>query len=101
MDDDVSIDELRQAVEHNCGATAKFLEAVDVHEKHEGATVWEGRVKVFALVGHPQADRAYAWSYPTEGTKRRFVTVLGLPPVDGPAMAVRAMILANERAKQN
>ena len=73
-------------------------------ETHEGRTVWEGNVKVYALAGHPSgAMRAYAWSYPTEGGKRRFVTVLGVSPVDDAATAVRTMILAQvreaERAK--
>jgi hypothetical protein len=31
-------------------------------------------VKVFALTGHPSgATRAYAWSYRTEGTRRKFL----------------------------
>jgi hypothetical protein len=98
-DDDAPIEALRDAVEnlHHCKAT--FLEAVEVKETHGGQVVWEGAVKVFALAGHPQAKRAYAWSYPTTGTKRQFVAVLGLPPVDSAVMAVRASILANEKAK--
>ncbi|SRR6266508_3341295 len=100
--DDVSIDELKKAVEHMHGVPARFVEAVDVREGHGGKIVWEGTVKVFELTGHPSgATRAYAWSYATTGTKRRFVAVLGLPPVDSPVMAVRATILANEKARQN
>jgi len=94
MKDDVSIEELQKAVEHMHGVPASFVEMVEVREEHGGAVVWAGTVKVFALTGHPKASRAYAWSVPTTGTKRRFVAVLGLPPVDGPQMAVRATILA-------
>ena len=71
MDDDVSVDELRQAVEHLHGVPATFIEAVEVDERFNGEVVWQGAVKVFALIGHPSgATRVYAWSYRTEGTRR-------------------------------
>lgn len=66
-DDDVSIDELREAVEHMHGVPARFVEAVEVDERFNAEVVWQGAVKVFALTGHPTgATRAYAWSYRTE-----------------------------------
>ena len=99
--DDLSPEELARHVERLQGAPARFLEAVEVKETHEGRTVWEGTVKVFALAGHPSgAALAYAWSYPTEGGKRRFVSVLGVSPVDDAAMAVRTVILAQVRATE-
>jgi hypothetical protein len=97
-DDEVSSDELQRHVEHLHECKARFVEAVEVHETHEGKTVWQGAVKIFDLTGHPKAKRAYAWSYATEGGKRRFVAVLGLPPVDGPVTAVRAAVLASANA---
>src|SRR5580698_752925 len=101
MDDDVSIDELQKAVEHMHGVPARFVETVEVDERFNGDIVWQGAVKVFALTGHPSgATRAYAWSYRTEGTRRKFKAVLGVPPVDGPVMAVRASILAEEQRKR-
>lgn len=100
MDDDVSIDELRQAVEHMHGVPATYVESVDVDERFQGAVVWQGTVKVFALAGHPSgATRAYAWSHRTEGTRRKFKAVLGVPPVDSAVMAVRASIIADEKKK--
>ena len=39
-DDDVSIDELRQAVEHLHGVPAKFIEAVEVDKRFNGEVVW-------------------------------------------------------------
>jgi hypothetical protein len=36
-----------------------------------------GKVQAFDLIGNPKAKRAFAWSYATEGTKRRFVAVRG------------------------
>jgi hypothetical protein len=47
LDDDVSIDELREAVEHLHGVPARFVEAVEVDERFNGAIVWQGAVKVF------------------------------------------------------
>jgi hypothetical protein len=100
-DDDVSIDELQRAVEYMHGVPARFVEAVELDERFNGEIVWQGAVKVFALTGHPSgATKAYAWSYVTTGTKRRFMAVLGLAPVDGPVMAVRASILAEDQKAQ-
>ncbi len=60
------------------GVPARFVEVVEVDERFNGEIVWQGAVKVFALTGHPSgATRAYAWSYRTEGTRRKFKAVLG------------------------
>jgi hypothetical protein len=104
MMDDVSTAELAMHVERLHRAPAKFVESVEVKETFEGRTVWEGAVKVFALTGHAAgATRVYAWVCPTGGGKRRFMAVLGLPPVDGPVMAVRTSIpiLADLHAKRD
>jgi hypothetical protein len=88
------LNDLRQAVErlHNCQAS--FLEDVVVIEMFGKKTVWAGTVSIFALEGHPQATRCYAWSSPIEGsTKRRYYTVLHIPPIDSPEKAVRASIV--------
>jgi hypothetical protein len=102
MDDDVSIDELREAVEHMHGVPATYLETVEVDERFKGDVVWQGAVKVFALTGHPSgATRAYAWSYVVEGTRRKFKAVLGAGPVDSPQRAVQASILAEVQKAKN
>jgi hypothetical protein len=93
-------DDLQTAVErqHNC--TARLAQSVPVKETHACATVWEGVVHVFDITGHPKATRAYAWSSPIEGSdKRRFFAVLHLPPITSPVDAVRAAIVAEQRAK--
>jgi hypothetical protein len=102
LDDDVSLDELREAVEHMHGVPARFVEAVEVDERFQGEVVWHGAVKVFELERHPSgAAFAYAWSYRTEDTRRKFKAVLGVPPVDGPIMAVRASIMAEVQKAKN
>ena len=91
--DAAGIPALIEAIRHLHGLEATWLESVPVHEKHEGATVWEGEVQVFA-VEHPKASRVYAWSHESEGGKRRFHAVLGAKPLDGAVLAVRTAVLA-------
>lgn len=95
---EVSVAELRQAVESQHGGTATFVQSVPIHEEHDGKTVWDGTVAVFDLAGHPKAIRAYAWSYERPDGKRRFIAVLHVPPITGPRDAVRAAIVAEQRA---
>jgi hypothetical protein len=98
VNDDLAPLELAWYVEQAHGVPAKFVEAVEVKETHDGKTVWEGAVKVFSLNGHPSgATRAYAWTYPKANGKRQLVAILGVSPVDTPAMAVRTAILAQVR----
>jgi hypothetical protein len=90
--------DLKRAVESQHGGTATLAEEVNVHEVWESKTVWNGVVSVFNLTGHPTASRAYAWSSPVEGSKkRRFFAVLHVPPVDSPQKAVQASIVHEYR----
>jgi len=94
-----NIDSAKNAVEslHNC--TATFRESARVSESFEGDPVWFGVVHVFDIEGNPESDTCYAWSSPIEGSKkRRFYAVLKIPPVDSPAAAVRASIVADAKA---
>ena len=96
---EVSADQLRDAVEGMHGCPAQLTEAVAVSETFKSQPVWEGVVHVFSLQGHRSADRCYAWSSPVEGSDRRRVyAVLGVPPVDSAADAVRAAIVADRKA---
>lgn len=85
---------LQDAIKHLHGCDSKWVESVQVHETFQGQTVWDGEVQVFFLIGHPTAQRAYAWSYATEGERRRFVAVLEAGPVKDAVTAVRASIAA-------
>ncbi|MEO8845915.1 MAG: hypothetical protein ABI591_09040 [Kofleriaceae bacterium] len=51
---------LRDAIKHMHGCDSKWVESVPVIETHNGATVWDGEVQVYFLIGHPTATRAYA-----------------------------------------
>lgn len=91
---------LKTAVESQHGCTATLAQSVPVKETFGGQVVWEGVVHVFRIQGHPKADTAYAWSSPIEGSeKRRFFAVLHIPPITSPVEAVRAAIVAEQRAK--
>ena len=98
---EVETDQLKRAVESQHGCTATLVQSVPVKETFGGKTVWEGIVHVFKLNGHPKAQQAYAWSSPIEGSdKRRFYAVLHEPPVTSPVEAVRAAIVAEQRASR-
>lgn len=89
---------LRDAIEHMHGGKARLVQSVPVNETFEGAPVWQGVVHVFDLEDNPEADRAYAWSSPIEGSaKRRIFAVLQIPPITSPVEAVRAAIVAEHR----
>lgn len=95
------IEALQQAVEGLHGCHAAFLEVVPVHETFQGQTVWQGTVHVFRLRGHPQTDKAYAWSYEkSPGGKREFYAVLGAGPIQSAVDAVRASIVAGLREQE-
>ena len=97
---EVEASQLKRAVESQHGGFAILAQSVPVKETFGGETVWEGVVHVFKLTGHPKATQAYAWSSPIDGSdKRRFFAVLHVPPITSPVDAVRAAIVAEQRAK--
>ena len=100
MSKTANTDELKQAVESQHGCTATLAQSVPVKETFDDKTVWEGVVHVFKLTGHAFATKAYAWSSPIEGSdKRRFFAVLHVPPITSPVGAVRAAIVAEQKAE--
>jgi hypothetical protein len=96
---ELDANQLREAVEHMHHCSARLVQVVPVRETFVGEAVWEGTVHVLELTGHPTASRVYAWSSPIEGSdKRRFFAVLHQGPVTAPVEAVRAAIVAEQRA---
>jgi hypothetical protein len=92
------IEELQDVIHHLHGVESCHVESVPITEQFQGKTVWKGIVEVFELIGHPKAPRVYAWAYETENPKRpRHVTVLHIPPVISPLLAVRAAIVQEFR----
>ena len=98
---EVETDQLKRAVESQHGCTATPVQSVPVKETFGGNTVWEGTVHVFKTQRPSKAQQAYPWSSPSEGSdKRRFYAVLHEPPVTSPVEAVRAAIVAEQRASR-
>ncbi len=93
------ITELKEAIRATHGCESLHVESVPVKVVFEGDTAWEGTVEVFDLVGHPKANRAYAWSY-RDGDETKSITVLQIPPVDSPQSAVKVAIASKARKQQ-
>lgn len=93
------LDEIKKAVEACHGCMATHVSTVPVKETFNGAVAWEGLVEVFALTGHPKAQRCYAWGYPDKGAIEA-VTVLEIPPVTSPQTAVKAAIVSEARRRR-
>ena len=91
--------ELQSIIRRLHGVESTHAESVLVTETFQGKPVWEGLVEVFHLHGHPKASKVYAWTHETDDPKRpkRTVTVLHIPPVISPLLAVRAAILQESR----
>jgi hypothetical protein len=94
------ITELKDAIRETHGCESLHVNSVQVKEVFEQETAWEGTVEVFDLVGHPKANRAYAWSY-RDGDETKSITVLHLAPVNSPQMAVKVAIASKARSKQD
>lgn len=93
------IEELQDVIRRLHGVESSHIETVPVKEEFGGQIVWDGKVEVFKLHGHPKANRAYAWAHDTDDPEhpRRHVTVLHLPPVVSPVTAVQAAIVQEYR----
>lgn len=98
----MSTPEIREVIKRLHGCEAEYLRSVDVLERFEGKTVWEGVVDVFCLIGHPKAKQCYAWAHRhgADDKETRYVTVLEIPPVDSAVAAVRAAIVDQHRNGQ-
>lgn len=96
---EVSPAELKRAVESQHGGKASFVQSVPVSDTFHGQPAWHGTVAVFDLMGHPKATSAYAWTRELPNGKVRTYAVLRLGPVQSPADAVRAAIVAEGKAK--
>lgn len=80
---------------HHCEASHTRTERVKI--EGGGRVLWDGRVDVFALLGHPDALRCYAWGDPDVGGGWIVTTVLAIPPVISAETAVLAALAARMR----
>lgn len=84
---------------HKCDASHTRTEMVK--EVVNGQTMWEGNVEVFALLGHDDALRCYAWGHLHEDGKWEVTTVLAIPPVVSAQSAVLAAFIARVKTQEH
>lgn len=85
------IEALKAAIRKGHGCEAQHIDTQAVVDTFRGQVAWSGEVEVFRLIDHPKASTAYGWKDAATG---RFVTVLGVPPIDSALAAVRAALAA-------
>jgi hypothetical protein len=90
------LEELESIIVKLHGYEATPVKTVPVTEMFRGKIIWTGEVVVFALRGHPRAGRCYARGFPDELGTLETTTILEIPPVLSPEMAVR-VALASRR----
>lgn len=91
------IERLQNAIHQLNHCESRYIETVTVSEAFHNFlrdTSWQGDVAVFEICGHPQAQRAYAWSCARVNKEMQYVVVLEIPPVNSPQTAVQAAIAA-------
>jgi len=92
------IEGLIQATKKAYGCKAVHIASIPVTETFQGRVVWKGVVEQFAIY-HNKTERCYGWIAPSDDGKNetRYVTILGLPPIDSPLKAVQAFIASEIR----
>ena len=73
-----------------------------VKEVFQGQVAWEeGRSRdIRPLIGYPKAKNCFAWYFTDEKGEKQYTTILGIPPIDSPEMAVKAAIAGKARTIQ-
>ena len=81
------------------GCTSLHLGTETVEEQVYGLPPWKGTVEVFGLLNCGHAKRAYLFDF-QQGSEKKTMTVLGIPPVDSARSAVRRALVAAQRGAQ-
>ena len=93
------IERLKKTIWDLYGCDSAHVGTTAVKETFQGKTIWEGPVESFLLTGHSSAQRCYAWAQGSgkEDVETSYVAILGIPPINSPADAVRSVIFADSR----
>ncbi len=83
---------------YRCQASHSRTESV--RQEVNGRVLWAGNVEVFALLGHDEALRCYAWGHASAKGVWEVTTVLAIPPVVSAATAVIAAFAASVKARE-
>jgi hypothetical protein len=93
------ITDLKDAIRQTHRCEAVYISTVHVREKLKSAAEWNGFVKVFKLIGHPEAKRCYAWSY-CNGKEKTVTTILELSPVSSAETAISVANGTNDMSRK-
>ncbi len=91
------IEKAQKAAMLTAGSPVTHNRTEEVVEVFRGKVIWQGRVEVFEISGHPEADECYVWEDRTEG-REGYVAVLGQPPIQCAQSAVKAYIVQAGRS---
>jgi hypothetical protein len=82
---------LQRIVSEIHGCASVHFQTVRVREVIVEKVVWEGDVEVFAVLGHPRAQRCFAWvlRQASNGDEVRFFAVLETSVVRTPLDAIK------------
>lgn len=94
------IAELQSTIQrlHKCQAAHSRTETVK--QMVNGQVMWEGKVEVFALLGHDEALRCYAWGHLHDDGRWEVTTVLAIPPVVSAESAAFAAFAARVKERE-
>jgi hypothetical protein len=81
-------------INHKCKPSHRETAFVHVETK-DAETVWKGRVEIFDLDGHHEADTCYAWQN-NDNDGFKIFAVLGNNFIDSPKRAVEAAIFTDK-----
>lgn len=95
------IAELRSTICRLYQCQASHSRRESVREVVNGQLMWEGNVEVFALLGHDEALRCYAWGQLHEDGQWEVTTVLAIPPVVSASSAVIAAFAAQIKEREH
>lgn len=90
-------EKLKEAIERKAHCAVKYLNTQPLRLVLDGQITWKGKVEVFQLDGHPEAKIAFGWGIPVDETRMEFITVIGVPPLETPIMAVKAYLASKDR----
>jgi hypothetical protein len=93
--------ELRATIRRLYRCEASHTRTESVREVVNGQLMWEGKVEVYALLGHDEALRCYAWGDLHQDGKWEVTTVLAIPPVVSASSAVIAAFVARVKERQH
>ena len=90
------IDNLSRAITamHKCRCS--HFGSEEIEERHDGETVWQGKVEIFQLEGHPEANVAYGWGWTDDKEEIQYIGILNVPPIESAADAVKAAIASGQ-----